>query len=169
MNMDSSDNNHKWSSIWLWQYFVENENHTNQPGLKYHVALTGDLWTQVLNRMVHQAIAKLRIPGDVAQMTYHRVNQNSVSQVKDEFDMQHIHKSYITIIIPFTNLDVYIETETSTTKDATKFEIVLCYIKPFTSLLIQNGVEYRFQDNTAIVDKRWLDIKFIPLETEMDV
>ncbi len=102
-------------------------------------------------------------------MTYHRVNQNSVSEVKDEFDMQHIHKSFITIIIPFTNLDVHIGTETFTTMDITKYEMVLCYIKPLTSLIIQNGVEYRFQDNTTILDRRWLDIKFILLEKEMDV
>ncbi len=61
---------------------------------------------------------------------------------------------------------MYIETEISTTKDAVHLEMVLYYIKPYTSLLIQKGVQYRFEASTAIVDKRWLDIKFILLKTE---
>ena len=104
------------------------------------------------------------IAGQIAQITYNRVNQNSVSQERDDIDEQQQNENYITIIIPFTNLDVYIETETSTTKDAVHLEMILYYIKPYTSLLIQKGVQYRFQANTAIVDRRWLDIKFIPLK-----
>ena len=77
-------------------------------------------------------------------MTYHRVNQTSVSQEKDEFNEQQQNKNYISIIIPFTNLDVYIGTETSKTKDAVHLEMVLCYIKPYTSLLIKKGVQDRF-------------------------
>ena len=116
--------------------------------------------------MVDQAISKIRIPENVAQMKYHRVNQNSISQEKDEFDTQHLHDEYITIIIPFTNLDVYIGIEISTTEDAIQLEMVLCYIRPFTSLLIQKGLQYRFEANTAILDKRLLDIKFISLKNE---
>ena len=83
--------------------------------------------------------------------------------------MKHIHKSFIAIIVTFTDLDVHIETETSTTTDSTKYEMVLCYIKPLTCLIIQNGVEYRFQDNTTKLDRRWLDIKYVPLEKETEV
>ena len=70
-------------SIWLRLHFMDNEEHTDQPALKYHVVLTGDLRTKVLNRMVHPEISKLKVPGEVAQMTYHRVNQDSAAQVKD--------------------------------------------------------------------------------------
>ncbi len=85
---------------------------------------------------------------------------------RDEFDAQQQNKNYITIIIPFTNLDVYIGIEISTTEDAIQLEMVLCYIRPFTSLLIQKGLQYRFEANTAILDKRLLDIKFISLKNE---
>ena len=60
--------------------------HSNLPGLKFHVTLTRDLRKEVLDKMVHQAMSKIRIAEQMAQMTYHRVNQNSVSQEKDEFD-----------------------------------------------------------------------------------
>ncbi len=155
--------------VWLRIHFTEKEKHTDQSGVKYHAVLTGDLWTQVLNRMVHPAIAKLKVPGEVAQMTYHRVNQNSVGQAKDDFHKKSSPKSSVTIIVAFTDLDVYIETKTATTMDSTRYEMVLCYIKPMKCLIIKKGVEYRFQDNNSKLDRRWLDIKYIPLEKETKV
>ena len=131
------------------------------PGLKSNVTLTRDLRDEVIDKMVHQIISKIVTAGQLSHITYNRANQNSAIQEKDDLDEQQQKDNYITIIIPFTNLDVYINMETTTAKDAVHSEMVLCYIKPYTSLLIKKGVQYRFQANT-LIDKRWLDIKFIP-------
>ena len=102
-------------------------------------------------------------------MTYHRANQNSVGQAKDEFEMASPPKSSVSIIAAFTDLDDYINTKTETTEGSTRYEMVLCYIKPMKCLIIKKDVEYRFQGNDSKLDRRWLDIKYIPLEKETKV
>ena len=72
--------------------------------------------------------------------------------------------SSVTIIAAFTGLDVYINTITKTTEGSTRNGMVMYYIKPMKCLIIQKDVEYRFQDNNSKLDRRWLDIKYIPLE-----
>ena len=121
-----------------------------------------------MNRIVHPAIAQFKIPGEVVQVTYHRANQNSVGQAKDEFEMA-CPPSSVTIIAAFTGLDVYINTITKTTEGSTRNEMVMCYIRPMKCLILQKDVEYRFQDNNSKLDRRWLDIKYVPLEEKTKV
>ena len=66
------------------------------------------------------------------------------------------------------NLDMLVDTNTRTTKEMVLSEMVLCFAKPRTCLFIKKGIQYRFPDNT-LIDKRWLDITFIPLRKDTDI
>ena len=92
-------------NVWLRKYFTEHAKHNDNPGVKYRVKLIEPLLSQVLDRIVHPAIGTFKIPGKVVQVTYHRANQNSVGQTKDEFEMA-CPPSAVTIIASFTSLDV---------------------------------------------------------------
>ena len=129
----------KSDSFWLREQFKEKHDHSNPPGLKFSVILTGNLCDEVLNRMVHYALSTTSTAGQVAQITYHRFNQNSAIQENDDLNEQQHEDNQITIIIPFTNLDVHIETNTTTAKEMVHLEMVLCYIKSHTCLLIKKG------------------------------
>ncbi len=71
-------------------------------------------------------------------MRYHEVNKNSSMQEKDEFcRYPQDREDQSTIIIPFTNLDVLVDTITTTTTEMVLSEMVLCFVKPHTCLFIK--------------------------------
>ena len=84
-------------------------------------------------------------------MRYHRINRNASMQENDElFKYPQDREEKITIIIPFTNLDVLVDTNTTTTKEVVLSEIVLCFVKPQICLFIKKRIQHRFPDNTLI-------------------
>ena len=107
----------------------------------------------------------------MSYIRYHWVNKKSGSQDKDDF-YPRLNKNgdQITILIPFTDLDVKVETKMKEkTYIANKTKMVHCYVKPHSYIFIRKEMKYQFLENTGFIDRRWLYIKMTMMKQDTDV
>ena len=94
--------------------------------------LDGILHNDVITNIIYYMLAQCNMAGKIAHIRYHRINKNLPSQEKDELGINlQGSENKITILIPFTNLDVLAETTmTDLSHTSRTAEIVLCFVKP---------------------------------------
>ena len=109
------------------------------PDIIYNFLLDVKLRNNVITNIINYMFEQCQIEGEISYVRYHWVNRKSISQEKDDFEiMLNENEKQIIILIPFTNLDVKVETKMKdTTLVANKTEMVHCYIKPHSCIYIR--------------------------------
>ena len=81
--------------------------HTEKSGVIYNSLLDRKLSKDAIANIINYMFEQYQIEGEISYVRYHRVNKNSISQEKDDFDMMlNENDNQITILIPFTALDI---------------------------------------------------------------
>ena len=161
----------KKSCVWSKDYMKNTLQHTRTPGTIYNMSIEGRLRNDITRLLVNGDFEKCRINGEISNMKYHRLNRGSAGQKENKFEIiENSRAKQVTIILPFTKLDVMVKFKTENGSfTSNKSEKIHCYIKPKMCIVIAQNTHSYIPENTAEIDRRWIDIKITLSDTQTEV
>ena len=97
---------------WLRDFLKDEPyKHTAIEGIIYNLLLDGTLRNKVITNIINYLFEQCQITEEISYIRYCRVNKKSVIKDKDKFNRLNVSDNQIIILIPFTDLDVKVETK----------------------------------------------------------
>ena len=134
----------KRDSDWLKYILQKNKGiyiHTGTSGETYNMLIDGIFRIDIIKRIIKGTFENCNIKGEILNIRYHRLNCRTAGQKEDEFDNKvKGQMQQVTLIIPFTKLNVMVETKTKNVFSVKKTEMVHCYTKPHAHIFIAQNM-----------------------------